>query len=299
MGVSMRNKRYQGLSKFGLGLMGMAVAGFSVAALAQNQTLNTAPNKAVLSQKQSLNPSVIRSQAVNQNAIKPVAATQAPPVEAASVKNGPKNAVAFKPILLRPATEARIDWAQAVPMHIRSMSQAKPNPVMARLSQPDIDRTRLPVLLPRAGGMLNIASARMHSFGDAYTMSLPQKPGLQITLYGNRSVVEARPGALSKRVMARIAAVSEPVQITRTEDGFTATFNRYGIAYSIDVSCDDTDSSECTSEDYIRKAVADFSDTTLGKDAKNEAVKFGGIKPQALMLKPQPNSNMMVKGGKP
>ena len=207
--------------------MGMAVAGFSVAALAQNQTLNTAPNKAVLSQKQSLNPSVIRSQAVNQNAIKPVAATQAPPVEAASVKNGPKNAV------------------------------------------------------------------------EAYTMSLPQKPGLQITLYGNRSVVEARPGALSKRVMARIAAVSEPVQITRTEDGFTATFNRYGIAYSIDVSCDDTDSSECTSEDYIRKAVADFSDTTLGKDAQNEAVKFGGIKPQALMLKPQPNSNMMVKGGKP
>ena len=64
----------------------------------------------------------------------------------------------------------------------------------ARLPRQALDKTRLPVLLPREG-VIDTAKAKMVSFGDAYALNMPQNKGIQVTMYGNRSFVAGDKGA--------------------------------------------------------------------------------------------------------
>lgn len=183
--------------------------------------------------------------------------------------------------IIRPLPVSKVEWSKVLPLTTKSLVQArtKPNPMMARLARPEqkveLDRTRLPVLLPRVGGIVDATQGRLFSFGDAFAMNLPQKAGTQIIVYGNRTSVPADKGALSKLRVARISNVAEDMRIAQTEDGWTATFTRYGVVYSIDVGCDDINAPDCKNDGYIRKVIADFNDVTIGAQAQQEALSAG------------------------
>lgn len=177
-----------------------------------------------------------------------------------------------RPILLRrPLPPAKVLWQGAVDQSNKMRTFRKSGGFATRLPRPELDATRLPVILPRDGGMIDTAKAKLVTFGDAYALNLPQKNGMQITSYGNRSFVPADSGAVSKRPVARLANVAEDIRISQMEDGWTATFTRYGVVYSIDVSCDDINAPDCQNDSYIRQAVAQFDDVTMGSQAQAEA----------------------------
>lgn len=175
------------------------------------------------------------------------------------------------PVLLRkPLPPGKVQWSNAIAQSNR-MKSLRQSPVIARVPKATLDRTRLPVILPRTGGTIDTAQAKMVSFGDAYALNLPQAKGVQITMYGNRAFVPTDKGAISARPVQKLAGVAEDIRITQMEDGWTATFTRYGVVYSLDVSCDDINSADCKTDAFIRKAVAQFDDVTVGADAQAEA----------------------------
>ncbi len=177
-----------------------------------------------------------------------------------------------KPIFFRrPMAPARVQWAAALGQAQKMRPMRKGNDLASRLDRKALDRTRLPVILPRDGGFVQTAKARMMSFGDAYALNMPQDKGVQITMYGNRSFVPGNPGDISARPVMKLAGVAEDIRVGQMEDGWTATFTRYGVVYSIDVSCDDINSDDCKTDTYIRNAIAQFDDVTMGADATAEA----------------------------
>ncbi len=196
------------------------------------------------------------------------------PLQALPFRGDTKNG----PILFRrPLPPAKVQWQTAMDQSSRMQSRrALINSLASRLPKAQLDKTRLPVILPRDGGMIDSAKAKLMSFGDAYALNMPQPKGLQITMYGNRSFVPTDAGAISKRPMQRLLGVAEDVRISQMEDGWTATFTRYGVVYSLDVSCDDINSPDCQSDAYIRQAIAQFDDVTMGSAAQTEA----GVKPK-------------------
>lgn len=181
-----------------------------------------------------------------------------------------------KPIQFRrPLPPARVEWAAALGQSNKMRPMRKGGGLWSRLPKADLDRTRLPVILPHDGGFIQTAKARMVSFGDAYALNMPQDKGVQITIYGNRSFVQADKGDISSRPVMKLAGVPDDVRIGQTEDGWTATFSRYGVVYSVDVSCDDINSDDCKTDTYIRNAIAQFDDVTMGSDATAEAQADG------------------------
>lgn len=183
--------------------------------------------------------------------------------------------VAGQPVLLRrPMAPAKVDWQAATNRAAIMSKQVRPtNGLRARLPRAELDKTLLPVVLPREGGLVDTAKARMMSFGDAYALNMPQtaRKGTQITVYGNRTFVPTDSGAISKRPVARLAGVPEDIRISQMEDGWTATFSRYGVVYSIDVSCDSIESDDCKTDTYIRNVVSQMDDVTMGAQAQDEA----------------------------
>ena len=209
------------------------------------------------------------------------AAGQAAPVQTATVAPDTRPAVkpAFRgdmvfgrPILQRrPLAPVKVDWQSAVNTSSKMQTQRLAGGMAARLQKAELDQTRLPVILPRDGGLIKSTQARLLSFGDAYALNMPQDNGMQITAYGNRSFVPADSGAVSKRPVQKLLNVAEDVRISQMEDGWTATFTRYGVVYSIDVTCDDINAPDCQNDGFIRKAVAEFSDVAMGAQAQAEA----------------------------
>jgi len=177
-----------------------------------------------------------------------------------------------RPILQRrPLAPAKVDWQKALSQASQMQPKRLAGGMATRLQKGELDKTRLPVILPRDGGLIKNTKARLLSFGDAYALNMPQDNGIQITAYGNRSFVPAESGAVSKRPVQKLLDVAEDVRISRMEDGWTATFTRYGVVYSIDVTCDDINAPDCQNDNFIRKAVAEFSDVTMGAQAQAEA----------------------------
>lgn len=177
-----------------------------------------------------------------------------------------------KPILFRrPLPPARVQWQAAMNQAQKMQGIRKGGGLAARLDRKALDSTRLPVILPRDGGPIQTAKARMMSFGDAYALNMPQDKGVQITMYGNRSFVKGDAGDISAKPVMKLAGVPEDIRVGQMEDGWTATFTRYGVVYSIDVSCDDVNSDDCKTDTYIRNAIAQFDDVTMGSEAQAEA----------------------------
>jgi hypothetical protein len=200
----------------------------------------------------------------------------------------------INPVLLRKVeAPAKVDWSAAMkqarqspqpllakqaPTDPKAAQQRQAAPIqglMARLPKEQINKTRLPLLMPKAGGMMKIDQAKMVSFGDAYSLNLPQDKGMQLTLMGNRSLIKADKGALMSKARTKVAGVIEDVRITQLEDGWTASFRRFGVVYTVDLLCDDVDSPNCLTDTYIRRAVADLSDVAMGTEALKEAAMSG------------------------
>jgi len=177
-------------------------------------------------------------------------------------------------LLRRPNAPAQVQWFLARQQFSKMRSLRKINAFADRLKSgqgPELDRTLLPVILPHDGGLIDTTKARMMSFGDAYALNMPQAKGMQITVYGNRSFVPADSGAISKRPFLRLPSVAEDVRIEQTEDGWTGTFTRFGVVYTVDVSCDDPNDPQCLNDTFIRNAIAQFDDVTMGAQATAEA----------------------------
>ncbi|ESQ76353.1 hypothetical protein [Asticcacaulis sp. AC402] len=183
--------------------------------------------------------------------------------------------VAGKSVLLRkPMPPAKVNWQAAMDQDGRMKKQARVSGgLKARLPSPELNKTRLPVILPREGGVVDTAKAKMVTFGDAYAINMPQpqRDGVQVTVYGNRSFVASDSGSVSKRPFARLAGVAEDVRIGQMEDGWTGTFTRYGVVYSIDVSCDSVNTPDCKTDSYIRNVIAQMDDVAMGTEAQKEA----------------------------
>ncbi|WP_189488127.1 hypothetical protein [Asticcacaulis endophyticus] len=188
--------------------------------------------------------------------VAPITATRAP---VAQTQQTPA------PVTQRP----RIDWQAAAARHQRGIVAKTTAAIVSRLPRPELDKTRLPILLPRSGGALKTAQAKLISFGDAYSMNLPQGDGVQITLSGNAAAMPVPSGAISRleKRAARIQGVLEPVQIDRTEDGWTASFTRFNVTYTADLTCDDSEAAACKTDGYLRTVVADLTDVVMGNAA--------------------------------
>lgn len=208
--------------------------------------------------------------------------------------------VAGQPILLRkPMAPAKVDWQAATNRAGIMSKQARVSGgLKARLPRAELDKTRLPVVLPREGGVVDSTRAKMISFGDAYALNMPQpnRVGTQVTVYGNRTFVPTDTGAISKRAIARLAGVAEDIRISQMEDGWTATFSRYGVVYSIDVSCDSMNSEDCKTDSYIRNVIAQMDDVTMGSEAQSEADRTIKADDNILTQVSKTISNI-VKGG--
>jgi hypothetical protein len=170
---------------------------------------------------------------------------------------------------------AAVNWGQAVALNQRALTAKVQNQIASRLPKLQLDKTRLPVLLPRATTTLKATEAKMVSFGSAYSISLPQKPGLQVILYGHRSLVAADKGGVSGLKRSKLAGVAEDIFLSQTEDGWTGSFKRFGVVYTVDLSCDDLEAVECKDDGFIRKAIADLTEVSLGTEALKEAVLAG------------------------
>lgn len=180
----------------------------------------------------------------------------------------PKNVLQRK--ALPPST---VQWQTVIKARDNMKTARSANSLPSRLSKKELDRTRLPVVMPREGGVINTSQARLMSFGDAYAIDLPQPKGVHFAAYGNRSLVQGDKGSITAKPFAKVQGVVENVQISRMEDGWTATFTRYGVVYSLDMMCDDIASVECSTDAPIRKAIADLTDVTMGAEAETEAQK--------------------------
>jgi hypothetical protein len=209
-----------------------------------------------------------QSQTATAAGTRPVAASTVAP----NAQNRPVTAARLPPqILLRRALPpAPVQWSTAIQQQARNAQARRADSLALKLPKAQLDQLRLPVVLPRAG-LIDTAKAKLLSFGDAYALNMPQAKGTQLTMYGNRSFVQADKGAISSRPTVRLAGVPEDIRITQTEDGWTATFTRYGVVYSLDLSCDDTASPDCASDSYLRKAIAEFTDVSVGAQAQSEA----------------------------
>lgn len=197
---------------------------------------------------------------------RPVAASTAPVAQ-----NRPIVAKLPPAALLRKALPpAPVQWASAIQQQARNAQSRRPDSLALKLPKAQLDQLRLPVVLPRVG-LIDTAKAKLLSFGDAYALNLPQPKGTQLTMYGNRSFVQADKGAISSRPTIKLAGVPEDIRISQIEDGWTATFTRYGVVYSLDLSCDDTASPDCKDDGFLRKAIAEFTDVSVGAQAQAEA----------------------------
>ena len=268
--MAKNRRKIQYLAMAGGGLLAASVVGVVIlggSSHAQDRQTQTATAKPAFNrQALTFKPATADSRAVPAAAT----ATQSPATQSPAAQSQVQLKVA--PAFLRKpiAAPAKVQWSAALTQSARMQQIRKPNNLALRLPRAQLDKVRLPVLLPHEG-IISTVNPRLMSFGDAYALNLPQAKGTQITMYGNRSLVAADKGAISSLPVARIAGVPEDIRISQTEDGWTATFSRYGVVYSVDVSCDTIDSPDCQNDGYIRKAIAQFDDVTLGADAQNEA----------------------------
>lgn len=197
-------------------------------------------------------------------------------------------------LLRRPLAPAKVQWSTAMARSSQMKTARRSNNLAGRLPRQTLDKTRLPVLLPR-DGMIDTAKARMVSFGDAYALNMPQNKGIQVTMYGNRSFVAGDKGAVSARPIQKLAGVTEDIRISQMEDGWTATFTRFGVVYSLDVTCDDVKAVDCVTDAYIRKAIAEFDDVAMGAQAQAEADK--DTKPTSWLDNVSKSISNITKGG--
>ncbi|MBP2158551.1 MULTISPECIES: hypothetical protein [Asticcacaulis] len=281
----------------GAAVMAVLGAAGAIAFGSQAQDSTTSRTEAQTSQVQTANAARLSQvKAADVNLAATPAAVAAAPV--AVQRPTTSTSVAARPpapmLLRRPLAPAKVQWSQAMSRSNQMKTARRSNNLAARLPRQQLDKTRLPVILPREG-VIDTARAKMVSFGDAYALNMPQNKGIQVTMYGNRTFVAGDKGAVSARPVQKLAGVTEDIRISQMEDGWTATFTRFGVVYSLDVTCDDVKAADCVTDAYIRKAIAEFDDVTLGAQAQAEADKE--TKPTGWLDNISKSISNITKGG--
>lgn len=163
---------------------------------------------------------------------------------------------------------ARIDWkavSRDFNYNIEANAQySRP----LRPGQPEVDNTNIPILLPDAASGVSTNGLIFYSLGDVYDINIPQPtPGLTVLLSGNRVFVPVEAGTLSrtKYDTVNIGGADVPVLIEKTEDGWLASFSKYGMSYTAEVTCGSPQAmATCEKPDYVIKLTQSLTTVVLG-----------------------------------
>lgn len=165
-----------------------------------------------------------------------------------------------------PGAGGGVDWKSAVGDLRRANAAGAGDQLAGGLDKAEIDKTRLPILLPLDPGLM--AKARLYSFGDFYTISA-DLTGAGLSFSGN-----AAPIPVGTKLNVKGEGPANLV-VQRTVEGQIASFTRYGALYTVEITCVDLKDTRCRDQAFIRQMVGKMNGVVLGKAAR-QAAGLGG-----------------------
>lgn len=202
---------------------------------------------------------------------KPKDAQSGPSKPATEVKpqlNRDLTAVGKRPLPLPDRPNApkgpRIDWNEVETFRKRFDPKDRIKALAQRFKPDAVDATRIPILLPDMPAMGE--NGRMYSFGDYYSISF-NLPDATMSLTGNGVPIPMPP-------KARLASKSEgdtALEVQRTEEGLIASWTRFGVLYTAEVTCKSAKALPCRDEAFIRDVVQRHQGVVLGREAHKAA----------------------------
>lgn len=169
---------------------------------------------------------------------------------------------------------AAIDWKTLSRVYNPGVAAKSRATRGLRARNDQVDNTTLPILLPDASTGVSRDGLAFTSLGDVYDINLPQPvKGLTVLLSGTRVFVASQPGMFRGVKFDQVNMGGQPVEVlfSETEDGWTASFSRFGMAYGIEVICDEADAMNyCKDSTYIRKIASGMTEIVLGAQAERE-----------------------------
>ena len=160
---------------------------------------------------------------------------------------------------------SRVDWQGAVG-GLRQSGGAGES-LGANLDRAEVDRTAVPILLPRDAKLT--AGARIYSFGDYYTITADTAGG-GVSLSGTTTTVPL-PAAKPLKIEDGL----EMLTVQRTVDGQLASFVRYGVLYTVEIRCDAPTDPRCADDNYVLGLVGKTNAVVMGAAAR-AAAGLGG-----------------------
>jgi hypothetical protein len=161
---------------------------------------------------------------------------------------------------------SRVDWQGAVG-GLRQSGGAGES-LGANLDRAEVDRTAVPILLPRDAKLA--AGARIYSFGDYYTITADTAGG-GVSFSGTTATV---PLPANKPLKIEGDA-AEMLTVQRTVDGQLASFVRYGVLYTVEIRCDAPSDPRCVDDNYVLGLVGKTNAVVMGQAAR-AAAGLGG-----------------------
>ncbi len=194
---------------------------------------------------------------------------------------------AVQPQVLPPAA---IDWTAVSRDYNPNRAAVAMRAPGLRQDQKEVDSTNLPILMPDGSAPGTTTDLVFSSFGDVYDITLNEPvANLGVVLSGTRASVRVAAGTFYPRTpdQVTIGGTPQAVFFLQTEEGWMASFNRYGVDYTVTVGCGDDAQSKpyCTDDTYIRKLTASLSNVVLGARAERAAYDAGG-KPNQVPVDP-------------
>lgn len=157
------------------------------------------------------------------------------------------------------ARELPIDWSKAQADR-RVTLQRGEAPRLQRVTPQQLDASHLPVLLPNTGEMRasGLVFPSPHSY--AATVNLPDAT---VEVFGSSRAAPLAP-AMEKDLKGHMKPTASGYLVSDTEYGQEISLNRYGIAYSVMITCKAPRTDDrCTKPEFL---------TTLA----DQMVMFGG-----------------------